>query len=76
MTVGADAELSYCQRKTDPTPNGRSPASEMVRKESGWISGISVTGSIQRRRQQTAINCKCYDQEITQGSAAWQLCHV
>jgi len=30
FSVGADAELTKCRRKTDPTPIGRNPAQKMV----------------------------------------------
>jgi len=51
-SVDADAQLTYVPTQVSPNSNRqKNPAQEMVREESDWVSGISVTGSTQRRRQ-------------------------
>src|SRR5471030_1155905 len=60
LRVDADAKLTHLQIETNS-------AKEMVSEESDWVSGISVTRSIRRRRQHCGIKKLKKTEEKTGG---------
>ncbi|MDF9773327.1 Hsp20 family protein [Pseudomonas baetica] len=48
--------MTYVPTQHRPNSNLQKASTEMVRKESDWVSAISVTGSIRRRRQQVGFD--------------------